>query len=80
MLSAGRAFTPEIVARLRDKGVRVAPLVLHTGVSSLDVGEPPYPERYRVAETARVDRRGCRRANRRCRDDSGAGTRDGRVN
>jgi S-adenosylmethionine:tRNA ribosyltransferase-isomerase len=31
----------------------VAPLVLHTGVSSLESGEPPYPERYRVpARTA----------------------------
>ena len=29
-------------------GVQVAPLVLHTGVSSLELGERPYPERYRV--------------------------------
>ena len=32
MPSAGRAFTPELLARLVAKGVQVAPLVLHTGV------------------------------------------------
>src|SRR5438876_5711179 len=48
MPSAGRAFTHEIVERLTRKGVRVVPLVLHTGVSSLEAYEPPYPERYRV--------------------------------
>ena len=29
----------------------LAPLTLHTGVSSPELGEPPYPERYRVPET-----------------------------
>jgi S-adenosylmethionine:tRNA ribosyltransferase-isomerase len=48
MPSAGRPFTHEIVARLEHKGVRVVPLVLHTGVASLESNEPPYPERYRV--------------------------------
>lgn len=48
MPSAGRAFTPEIVERLMRKGIRVAALTLHTGVSSLEAHEPPYPERYRV--------------------------------
>lgn len=48
MPSAGRAFTREIVDRLDRKGVRVVPLVLHTGVASLESNEPPYPERYRV--------------------------------
>jgi S-adenosylmethionine:tRNA ribosyltransferase-isomerase len=48
MPSAGRAFTPAVVARLEQLGVQVAPLVLHTGVASLETGEPPYPERYRV--------------------------------
>ncbi len=53
MPSAGRAFTHEIVERLARRGVRIAPLVLHTGVSSLEGDEPPYPERYRVPrETA----------------------------
>jgi S-adenosylmethionine:tRNA ribosyltransferase-isomerase len=35
--------------------VLVAPLTLHTGVSSLEQGEPPLPERFRVpAATARL--------------------------
>ena len=51
MPSAGRAFTPALVARLTRVGVQVAPLVLHTGVASLEAGETPYPERYRVPPT-----------------------------
>jgi len=50
MPSAGRAFTPQIVQRLIRKGVRIAPLILHTGVSSLEANEAPYPERYRVPQ------------------------------
>jgi S-adenosylmethionine:tRNA ribosyltransferase-isomerase len=54
MPSAGRPFTPDLVTRLVAKGVGVTPVVLHTGVASLEAGEPPYPERYRVpASTAR---------------------------
>jgi S-adenosylmethionine:tRNA ribosyltransferase-isomerase len=48
MPSAGRAFTPELVTRLVAGGIDVAPLVLHTGVSSLETGERPHPEWYRV--------------------------------
>jgi S-adenosylmethionine:tRNA ribosyltransferase-isomerase len=48
MPSAGRPFTPELIARLVARGIDVAPLVLHTGVSSLESDEAPYPERYRV--------------------------------
>lgn len=48
MPSAGRAFTPELVTRLMTQGVQVAPLLLHTGVSSLEDHEPPYEEFYRV--------------------------------
>jgi len=48
MPSAGRAFTPELITQLVAAGVDVAPLVLHTGVSSLEGNEQPYPERYRV--------------------------------
>ncbi len=48
MPSAGRPFTPELVTRLVAKGVGVSPLVLHTGVSSLEANEHPYPEWYRV--------------------------------
>ena len=48
MPSAGRAFTQAVVDRLEWNGIWVVPLVLHTGVASLESGEPPYPERYRV--------------------------------
>ena len=55
MPSAGRPFTPELVTRLVASGVMIAPVILHTGVSSLELGEPPYPESYRVpAATARL--------------------------
>jgi S-adenosylmethionine:tRNA ribosyltransferase-isomerase len=55
MPSAGRAFTPEVITQLVAKGVTVAPLVLHTGVASLEDHEPPYEEFYRVPlETARA--------------------------
>ena len=52
MPSAGRPFTAGIVRRLGARGVRVAPIVLHTGVASLEAGEPPYPERFRVSAEA----------------------------
>lgn len=53
MPSAGRAFTVELVTELVAGGVGLAPVVLHTGVSSQEAGEPPYPERFRVpADTA----------------------------
>jgi S-adenosylmethionine:tRNA ribosyltransferase-isomerase len=48
MPSAGRPFTHELVTELVTGGVLVAPLTLHTGVSSPERDEPPYPERYRV--------------------------------
>jgi S-adenosylmethionine:tRNA ribosyltransferase-isomerase len=52
MPSAGRAFTQETVQRLIQKGVQIVPITLHTGVASLEVDEPVYPERYRVSEAA----------------------------
>jgi S-adenosylmethionine:tRNA ribosyltransferase-isomerase len=53
MPSAGRPFTPELVTRLVSAGIQIAPVVLHTGVASLEDHEPPYEEFYRVsAETA----------------------------
>jgi S-adenosylmethionine:tRNA ribosyltransferase-isomerase len=55
MPSAGRPFTPELVTACAARGVLIAPLTLHTGVSSLERGEAPYPERYRVPDqTARL--------------------------
>jgi S-adenosylmethionine:tRNA ribosyltransferase-isomerase len=55
MPSAGRPLTAAVLTALVAKGVSVAPLVLHTGVSSPERGERPYPERYRVPpSTARL--------------------------
>lgn len=55
MPSAGRAFTSELITKLVARGVQVAPLLLHTGVASLEKHEPPYEEFYRVPlETARL--------------------------
>ncbi len=51
MPSAGRAFTPELITRLVAIGVGIAPVVLHTGVSSQEKRERPYPEFYRVPVT-----------------------------
>jgi S-adenosylmethionine:tRNA ribosyltransferase-isomerase len=50
MPSAGRPFTCELVERLRQKGVGIATLTLHTGVASPESHEPPYDEWYRVPE------------------------------
>jgi S-adenosylmethionine:tRNA ribosyltransferase-isomerase len=55
MPSASRPFTPQIVTRLVARGVTLAPLTLHTGVSSLEGNESPYPEYYEVPPmTARL--------------------------
>ncbi|MEO5678944.1 MAG: S-adenosylmethionine:tRNA ribosyltransferase-isomerase [Acidimicrobiales bacterium] len=55
MPSAARGFTAELVAELIAAGVVIAPITLHTGVSSLDAGEAPYPEWFRVpAPTAEL--------------------------
>jgi S-adenosylmethionine:tRNA ribosyltransferase-isomerase len=55
MPSAGRPFTGQVVTELVTRGVALAPVVLHTGVSSQEAGEPPQPERFRVPEaTARL--------------------------
>ncbi|HEY3878502.1 MAG TPA: S-adenosylmethionine:tRNA ribosyltransferase-isomerase [Trebonia sp.] len=55
MPSAGRPFTEHVVTDLVTRGVGVAPIVLHTGVSSQEPGEPPQPERFSVpAATARL--------------------------
>jgi S-adenosylmethionine:tRNA ribosyltransferase-isomerase len=55
MASAGRPFTEPLLVRLMARGVPVVPLTLHTGVSSPELHEPPYPERFAVPEvTARL--------------------------
>jgi S-adenosylmethionine:tRNA ribosyltransferase-isomerase len=55
MPSAGRPFTDRLVTRLVTRGVVVVPVLLHTGFSSPDAGEPPQAEPFTVPEsTARV--------------------------
>jgi S-adenosylmethionine:tRNA-ribosyltransferase-isomerase (queuine synthetase) len=48
MPSASRPFSLSVVAQLVTRGVLIAPLTLHCGVSSLEGGEDPYPEPYAV--------------------------------
>jgi S-adenosylmethionine:tRNA ribosyltransferase-isomerase len=55
MPSASRPFSPDVVAGLVARGITFAPLTLHTGVSSLEGDEDPYPEPYDVPPaTARL--------------------------
>ena len=55
MPSASRPFTPQTVTRLVSLGITIAPVTLHTGVSSLEGDEDPYPEPYDVPPaTARL--------------------------
>ncbi|MGZ4172474.1 MAG: S-adenosylmethionine:tRNA ribosyltransferase-isomerase [Solirubrobacteraceae bacterium] len=50
MPSAGRPFTHRIISKLVTRGVLVAPVTLHTGVSSPERHEPPFPEEFEVPE------------------------------
>ena len=61
MPSAGRPFTHEVITRLTAKGVAIAPLVLHTGVASLEADELPYPERLRIPASTSQRINGTRR-------------------
>ena len=55
MPSAGRPFTHRLISELMTHGVAVAPITLHTGVSSPERHEPPFPEEFEVPEaTARL--------------------------
>ena len=65
MPSAGRPFTPELVAALVARGVQLAPLLLHTGVASLEDHEPPYEEYYRVPAGTAASVNDARRRGRR---------------
>ncbi len=55
MPSASRPFSHRVISALQNAGVEIADIVLHTGVSSLEIddgtdGEPPmYPEPFRVS-------------------------------
>jgi S-adenosylmethionine:tRNA ribosyltransferase-isomerase len=52
MASAGRPFTHDLVTRLVTAGVQLAPVTLHTGVSSQEAGEAPGPEWFEVPPTS----------------------------
>jgi S-adenosylmethionine:tRNA ribosyltransferase-isomerase len=55
MPSAGRPLTERVITALVARGIAVAPIVLHAGVSSLEAGETPGPEWFRVpGATARL--------------------------
>jgi S-adenosylmethionine:tRNA ribosyltransferase-isomerase len=55
MPSAARPFSPAVVTELAARGITIAPVTLHCGVSSLEAGEDPYPEQYDVPPaTARL--------------------------
>jgi S-adenosylmethionine:tRNA ribosyltransferase-isomerase len=51
MPSAGRPFTAELVTELVAGGILLAPVILHTGLSSPERDEPPSPERFHVPAT-----------------------------
>lgn len=65
MASAARPFAPQLVTELVARGVTIAPITLHAGVSSLERHEPPRPEPFEVSSTTadlvlRARRRGGR--------------------
>ena len=65
MPSAGRPFSPELATRLVAGGVVIAPITLHTGVSSQEVGEAPQEEWFSVpAATAALVNDARRRGGR----------------
>lgn len=51
MPSAGRPLTRELITRLAGRGVSIAPITLHGGVSSPERHEPPFPEQFDVPES-----------------------------
>ena len=51
MASAGRPISERVLADLHRRGVSIARVVLHTGVSSPEKHEPPLPERFEVGES-----------------------------
>jgi len=65
MPSAGRAFTRGMLVCLRRRGVRLAKLILHAGVASLETHERPYEEYFEVPQrTAEEVRRAKERGGR----------------
>lgn len=62
MASAGRPFTDRLVTDLVTRGIAVAPVLLHAGVSSQEVGEGPQIERFRVPPATARQVEGARRS------------------
>jgi S-adenosylmethionine:tRNA ribosyltransferase-isomerase len=62
MPSAGRPFTLKLITALAIRGIAVATVTLHTGVSSQDAGEGPQPERFEVSGVTARQVRDTRRA------------------
>lgn len=70
MPSAGRAFTWELLLKLKRKGIGVAPIMLHTGLSStrddrVDASHPIFEEEYEVPESTALAVNETRRAGNR---------------
>jgi S-adenosylmethionine:tRNA ribosyltransferase-isomerase len=65
MPSAGRALTRRLRRALTARGVEVASLVLHTGVSSPEAGESPFAEWFEVPECTAAAVAAARREGRR---------------
>ncbi len=63
MPSAGRPFTRRLLSRLRRRGVGVAGIVLHTGVSSLEVESAMLEDHPMLAEPFVVPARTAQRVN-----------------
>ncbi len=61
MPSAGRPVTARVLRNLRRRGVGVATVVLHCGLSSPDRDEPPYAEWYSVPPATMAAVRGANR-------------------
>lgn len=61
MPSAGRPFTTDLITALVAKGVMVVPVLLHTGVASLESGDHPQPEWFGVTPSAAATVTGVRR-------------------
>ncbi|MGI8696204.1 MAG: S-adenosylmethionine:tRNA ribosyltransferase-isomerase [Mycobacteriales bacterium] len=65
MPSAGRPLTHRLLGRLAGAGVQIERITLHTGVSSLESGEPPYAEWFSVPGRTAAELRRARRDGRR---------------
>jgi S-adenosylmethionine:tRNA ribosyltransferase-isomerase len=61
MASAGRPITERMLDTLADRGVTVAAITLHAGVSSPERHEQPIPERYSVPAPTAAAVNGARR-------------------